>query len=80
MTSKRLKEGSRGQGVCDDSTEAFIIKRLTMGEGTMVNYCPKLLDVINGRPLNRFIPFLHLQAFASFLKLNQNPVVLELIL
>ena len=38
----------RGQGVCDDSTEAVVIKSVTMGEGvqTLLN----LRDVIYERP------------------------------
>ncbi len=37
-----------GQGFCDSSTKALVIKSVTMGEG--VKNCPKLRDVIYGRP------------------------------
>ena len=41
--------GGGGQGFCEDSTKALAIKRVTMGRGGVKN-CPKLRDVIYGRP------------------------------
>jgi hypothetical protein len=43
--------GGRGyQGFCDNSTNALLIKSVTMGGGGVNNY-QKLRDVIYGRPL-----------------------------
>ena len=42
--------GGGGQVFCDDSTNALLIRRVTMG-GRSVKNCPKLRDVIHGRPL-----------------------------
>ena len=42
-----LRGGSRG--FCDKSIKALVIKRVSMGGGG-VKICPKLRDVIYGRP------------------------------
>ena len=44
-----LGGGGGGYGICDNSTMALVIKRVTMGGGG-VKHCPKLRDVIYGRP------------------------------
>ena len=43
--------GEGGQGICDDSTKAFVIKRVTMGGGGGSKNWQKLRDVIYGQPL-----------------------------
>ena len=45
MTSRYM-----GQGFCDDSTKAVVMKRVTMRKGVIKN-CPKFCDVVYGRPL-----------------------------
>ena len=40
--------GGGGQGFCDNSTVALVIKHVTMGVG--VKNCPKLRHIIYGRP------------------------------
>ena len=42
--------GGGGQGFCDNSSKSLVIKRVTIGGGGVRN-CPKLRDVIYGRPL-----------------------------
>ena len=44
--------GGGVQGFCDDSTKAFVIKGVKMGEGGQKN---NLRDDIYGRPLNLFM-------------------------
>jgi hypothetical protein len=44
-----MNEVTNFQGFCDNSTEAFIIKMLTVG----VKNCPKLRDVMYSRPQNK---------------------------
>ena len=41
--------GRGGQGFCDNSTKALVIKRMATGE--RVKKCPKLRDVIYEKPL-----------------------------
>ena len=57
MMSRSQRGG--GQGFCDDITKAIVIKRVTVGEGGSKK-CPKLRDVIYGRPLmvKTYTPFL----------------------
>ena len=52
MTS-RSEGGGEGQGFCEHSARDLVIKSVTMGGGPGgrgVKNCPKLRDVINGRP------------------------------
>ena len=48
--------GEGGQGFYDDSTKALVIKPVTMGKGG--KNCPRLRDVIFGRPLRIFFVFM----------------------
>jgi hypothetical protein len=43
--------GGRGQGCCDNSTKASVMKSVTIVGGG-VKKCPNLSDVIDGRPLS----------------------------
>ncbi len=46
--------GGRGyKGFCDNSTKALVLKSVTMGGASVINY-QKLRDVIYGRPLYLF--------------------------
>ena len=45
MTSRYM-----GQGFCDESTKAVVMKRVNMRGGVIKN-CAKFCDVIYGRPL-----------------------------
>jgi hypothetical protein len=58
--------GGRGyQRFCDDSTEALVLKRVTIGGGGVKKY-QILRDVIYGRPL-----ILYEQLFLNFLSLKK---------
>ncbi len=50
LSTYMMSRGRGGQGFCDYSSKALIVKRVTMGEEG-VKKCSKLRDVIFGLPL-----------------------------